>query len=140
MSETSKQTPKAEFESAVTQTMPNRRQRRAALKHQGYLKQKSKLSFKDWLSICRDFQKRGREIHEANVEAADKAIYAKYEEIENNKIAAWKEEGYTKKEIEELREAHASLMIKDKENWHRDKKKARNTIKSLRSKLYKRKS
>jgi hypothetical protein len=30
-------------------------------------------------------------------------------------------------------------MIKDKENWHRDKKIARNTIKELRSKLAKRK-
>jgi|MDSV01.3.fsa_nt_gb hypothetical protein len=139
MSETSKQSPKAEFESNVTPTMPNRRQRRAALKHQGYLKQKSKLSFKDWLSICRDFRKRGKEIHEANVEAADKAIYARYEEIENNKISEWKEEGYNKDEIEKLREAYASLMIRDKENWHSDKKKARNTIKELRSELYKRK-
>ena len=124
----------------ANQTIPNRRQRRAAMKHQGLLKMKSKLPFKEWLNICRQTREKGMEIHEANTEAADKAIYAKYEEIENNKISSWKEEGYNKDEIEKLREAYASLMIKDKENWHTDKKKARNTIKELRSKLYKRKS
>jgi hypothetical protein len=31
-------------------------------------------------------------------------------------------------------------MIRDKENWHRDKKIARKTIKDLRTELYKRKS
>ena len=123
-----------------TSTMPNRQQRRAAMKHQGILKMKSKLSFKEWLEICKQTREKGQEIHEANVEAADKSIYAKYEQIENNKISEWKEEGYTKKEIEELREAYASIMIRDKENWHRDKKIARKTIKDLRTKLYKRKS
>jgi len=123
-----------------TQTIPNRSQRRMAMKHQGILKMKSKLSFKEWLEICKQTREKGKEIHEANIEAADKAIYAVYEKIENSQIANWKDEGYTKKEIEELREAYASIMIRDKENWHRDKKIARNTIKELRSKLYKRKS
>jgi len=124
----------------TNQTIPNRSQRRMAMKHQGLLKLKSKLSYKEWLDICKQTREKGKEIHEANVEAADKAIYAKYEEIENNKIAEWKEEGYTKDEIEKLRGAYASIMIRDKENWHHDKKVARNTIKELRSKLYKRKS
>ena len=105
-----------------TSTIPNRQQRRLGMKHQGLLKMKSKLSFKQWLDICKQTREKGKEIHEANVEAADKAIYAKYEEIEK------------------LREAYASIMIKDKENWHRDKKIARKTIKDLRTKLYKRKS
>jgi len=123
----------------TNQTIPNRRQRRAAMKYQGFLKQKSKLPFKQWLELCRETRKKGKEIHEANLEAVDKAIYATYEKIESNKMAEWKEEGYTKEEIEKLREAYASIMIKDKENWHRDKKIARNTIKELRSKLAKRK-
>ena len=120
-------------------TVPNRRQRRAAMKFQGFLKQKSKLPLKQWLELCRETKKKGEEIHEANLEAMDKSIYAQYEKIESAKMAEWKEEGYTKDEIEKLREAYASLMIKDKENWHRDKKIARNTIKELRSKLAKRK-
>jgi|TARA_R110001599_G_scaffold35652_2_gene112464 hypothetical protein len=121
-----------------TQTMPNRSQRRLAMKYQGILKMKGKLPLNEWSEVCKQTREKGKEIHEANVEAADKSIYAKYEEIENKKISQWKEEGYTKKEIEELREAYASIMIKDKENWHRDKKIARNTIKELRSKLTKR--
>jgi len=120
-------------------TVPNRRQRRAAMKFQGFLKQKSKLPLKQWLELCRETKKKGEEIHEANLEAMDKSIYAQYEKIESNKMAEWKEEGYTKDEIEKLREAYASIMIKDKENWHRDKKIARNTIKELKSKLAKRK-
>ena len=90
------------------QTIPNRRQRRAAMKNQGILKMKSKLSFKEWLEIV--------------------------------KIANWKEEGYTDKEIEKLREAYSLIMVKDKSTWHADKKLARKTIKELTSTLYKRKS
>ena len=124
----------------ANQTIPNRRQRRAAMKHQGILKMKNKLSFKDWLEICKQTREKGKEIHEANVEAAEKSIYAKLEQVENNKIAYWKEEGYTDKEIEKLREAYSLIMIKDKSTWHADKKLARKTIKELTSALYKRKS
>jgi len=124
----------------ANQTIPNRRQRRAAMKHQGILKMKSKLSFKEWLEICKQTREKGKEIHEANVEAADKSIYASLEKIESNKISQWKEEGYTDKEIEKLREAYSLIMIKDKSTWHADKKLARKTIKELTSALYKRKS
>ena len=124
----------------TNQTIPNSRQRRAAMKHKGILKMKSKLSFKDWLEICKQTREKGKEIHEANVEAAEKSIYAKLEQVENNKIAYWKEEGYTDKEIEKLREAYSLIMIKDKSTWHTDKKVARKTIKELASKLYNRKS
>jgi hypothetical protein len=122
------------------QTIPNRRQRRAAMKNQGILKMKSKLSFKEWLEICKQTREKGKEIHEANVEAAEKSIYAKLEQFENVKIANWKEEGYTDKEIEKLREAYSLIMVKDKSTWHADKKLARKTIKELTSTLYKRKS
>jgi len=122
------------------QTIPNRRQRRAAMKNQGILKMKGKLSFKEWLEICKQTREKGKEIHEANVEAAEKSIYAKLEQFENVKIANWKEEGYTDKEIEKLREAYSLIMVKDKSTWHADKKLARKTIKELTSTLYKRKS
>ena len=124
----------------ANQTIPNRRQRRAAMKNQGILKMKSKLSFKEWLEICKQTREKGKEIHEANVEAAEKSIYAKLEEVETVKIANWKEEGYTDKEIEKLREAYSLIMVKDKSTWHADKKLARKTIKELTSTLYKRKS
>ena len=124
----------------ANQTIPNRRQRRAAMKHQGILKMKNKLSFKDWLEICKQTREKGKEIHEANVEAADISIYASLEKIESNKIAQWKEEGYTDKEIEKLRDALALITIKDKSTWHKDKKEARKVFKELRENLYKRKS
>jgi hypothetical protein len=124
----------------ANQTIPNRRQRRAAMKHQGILKMKSKLSFKEWLEICKQTREKGKEIHEANVEAAEKSIYAALESAEAIHISRWKEEGYTDKEIEKLREAYSLIMIKDKSTWHADKKVARKTIKELASKLYNRKS
>ena len=124
----------------TTQTIPNRRQRRMAMKHQGILKMKSKLSLKDWIKVCKQTREKGHEIHTANTEAAEKTIYAGLEAAENIHISRWKEEGYTDKEIEKLREAYSFLMIKDKSTWHTDKKVARKTIKELASTLHKRKS
>ena len=61
----------------TNQTVPNRRQRRAAMKHQGLLKMKSKLPFKEWLSICKQTREKGEEIHQANVEIAERALVQK---------------------------------------------------------------
>ena len=122
------------------QTIPNRRQRRMAMKHQGYLKQKSNLSLTAWSELCKEFRIKGNEIHQANLDAAEKSMFRQLEEIESKKISSWKEEGYTDKEIEKLREAYSLIMIKDKSTWHTDKKIARKTIKELSSALYKRKS
>ncbi len=122
----------------TNQTIPNRRQRRAAMKHQGILKMKSKLSLKQWSEFCKQTREKGKEIHAANVEAAEKSIYASLEAAELIHINRWKEEGYTDKEIEKLREAYSLIMIRDKSTWHTDKKVARKTIKELSSALYKR--
>jgi len=122
----------------ANQTIPNRRQRRAAMKHQGILKMKSKLSLKDWLEVCKKTREKGNEIHTANLENADQALSAKLEELESIKMSQWKEEGYTDKEIEQLREVFAMTMVKDKSTWHTDKKVARKTLKELRLKLQER--
>ena len=119
----------------TNQQMPNRSQRRKAMKFQGFLKQKGKLSLTEWSKICKETAKHGKEIHTANVDAVDKYVYSKLEAVENIKIAKWKEEGYTDKEIEQLREAYSLIMIKDKTTWHTDKKIARKTIKELSLKL-----
>jgi len=124
----------------ANQTIPNRRQRRAAMNYQGILKMKSKLSLKEWLEICKQTREKGNEIHAANVEAAEKSIYASLEAAELIHINRWKEEGYTDKEIEKLRDALALITIKDKSSWHKDKKVARKTFKELREKLNSRKS
>tara|TARA_R110002072_G_scaffold49332_1_gene134165 strand:+ start:571 stop:963 length:393 start_codon:yes stop_codon:yes gene_type:complete len=126
----------------TTQTVfiPNRRQRRTAMAHQGLLKQKSKLSLAEWYKLCSEIKIKGNEIHEANIERDEKSNFARLEEIESVNISNWKEEGYTDKEIEQLREAYSIFMIKDKSTWHKDKKVARKIIKELSSTLYNRKS
>jgi hypothetical protein len=120
-----------------TARIPNRTQRRLAMKHQGLLEQKRNLSLSDWSKLCREIRSKGQEIHQANVERNDKAIFAKLEEIESKKISTWKEDGYTDKEIEKLREAYSLIMIKDKSTWQADKKVARDIIKEARLNLQK---
>ena len=124
----------------ATQTviMPNRSQRRKAMAHQGFLKQKSKLSFTEWSKLCKELRIKGNEIHQVNVERSEKSNFERLEEIESTKISNWREEGYTDKEIEQLREAYSFFMIKDKSTWHADKKVARKTIKELSLKLQER--
>tara|TARA_S200002703_G_C3768602_1_gene236624 strand:+ start:930 stop:1304 length:375 start_codon:yes stop_codon:yes gene_type:complete len=123
----------------MTQT-PNRRQRRLAMKYQGILRAKSKISFKDWMEVTSESVKKGREIHAANVDAAEKAIAEQLEAAEERKIVAWKEEGYNDKEIEMLREANAILTIRYKDTWHTDKKTARKLTREARESLNKRKN
>ena len=124
----------------ATQTviMPNRSQRRKAMAHQGFLKQKSKLSLSEWSKLCKELRIKGNEIHQVNVERSEKANFERLEEIESTKISNWREEGYTDKEIEQLREAYSFFMIKNKSTWHADKKVARKTIKELSLKLQER--
>jgi hypothetical protein len=121
-----------------TAGIPNRQQRRTAMKHQGLLIQKRNLKISEWSALCKEIRSKGTEIHKANVERNDNANFARLEEIESRKISVWKEEGYTDKEIEKLREAYSLLMIKDKSTWHTDKKVARNIIKEVRLSLQKR--
>jgi len=122
------------------QNIPNRRERRAAMKYQGMLKAKSKLPFKEWMKMTSETLKAGKEIHAANVDAVDKSIAQQLEDRETAMIENWKELGYTKEEIEKLREATATMMVKDKENWHRDKKIARKIFKEVNESYYKRKN
>ena len=121
-----------------TSGIPNRSQRRMAMKHQGLLKQKRNLSLSDWSKLCTEIRIKGNEIHQANVERNENAMFARLEEIEAKKISQWKEEGYNDNEIEQLREAHALTAIKDKNTWKADKKKAIDIIKETRTNLQQR--
>jgi hypothetical protein len=79
--------------------MPNRSARRAYLKGAGALKKKSTMPIKDWLEVVRDTIKEGRRIHDANVDANDKAIHAWYEKKEAD-IREWlRESGKNEEEI-----------------------------------------
>lgn len=110
-------------------SMPTRRERRAAMKYQGILKMKSKLPFKQWCEFTTNTQKAGREIFEANRDSVDKSIAEQLEAIEIKLISTWKDMGYTESEIESLREANAILTVRDRETWSTDKKVARKLIK-----------
>ena len=120
--------------------IPNRRERRAAMKYQGMLKAKSKLPFKEWMKMTSESIKAGKDIHAAHLDATDKAMAQQLEDRESKMIEDWKEFGYNDKEIQKLREANATMAIKDKENWHRDKKIARKLLKEVRESYYKRKN
>jgi pyruvate kinase len=122
------------------QNIPNRRERRAAMKYQGMLKAKSKLPFKEWMKMTSETIKAGKEIHAANVDAIDKKLTQQLEDIDAKNVEKWTEEGYTKKEIEKLREASAILAVRYKETWQEDKKVARKLMKEVRESYYKRKN
>jgi|TARA_R100001509_G_scaffold41189_1_gene22039 hypothetical protein len=122
------------------QNIPNRRERRAAMKYQGMLKAKSKLPFKEWMKMTSETLKAGKEIHAANMDAADKSITQQLEDREAKLMEGWKEQGYNKEEIEKLREADAILTVRYKESWHQDKKVARKLMKEVRESYYKRKN
>ena len=122
------------------QNIPNRRERRAAMKYQGMLKAKSKLPFKEWMKMTSETLKAGKEIHAANMDAADKRLTQQLEDMDAKNVEKWTEEGQTKKEIEKLREASAILAVRYKETWQEDKKVARKLMKEVRESYYKRKN
>ena len=109
--------------------IPNRRERRAAMKHAGLLQQKSHLPYKEWLAANKESRKSGEEIHQHNLEERDKKLSEYLEDKESNAIGMWKGEGYNDAEIKLLREAWAIYAVKDKETWHEDKRHARKLMK-----------
>ena len=109
--------------------IPNRRERRAAMKHAGVLKQKRHLPYKDWCSLTREIRQRGNDIHQQNSEEREKKLTEYLEDKESNAMGFWKEDGYNEKEIKMLREAWAIYAVKDKETWHQDKRTARRLMK-----------
>jgi len=120
--------------------IPNRRERRAAMRYQGVLKAKSKLPFAKWMELIRETNKQGKEIFETKRDAMEQSVSDQLEAKELSLIESWKEQGYTAKEIEKLREVWATLTVRDKETWHTDKKVARQMLKELSEALYNRKN
>lgn len=64
--------------------LPNRRQRRMALKYQGILKAKSKASLKEWSEYVRENINAGKEIHAANVDRMESEATEKKDQREEN--------------------------------------------------------
>jgi hypothetical protein len=89
-------------------TFLSRRQRRYMLKERGILKQISKLSF---------FSETRTKIREQNREQGRQKLESVKE--------TWSNVGYNAEEIAKLEEAWALTVIRDKETWREDRKKAR---------------
>ncbi len=114
-------------------TIPNRRQRRAALKFQGILKKKKELSVTEWMAFNTESIAKGKEIFNANADAVDKRIAEILEDRELKAIETWKELGYNQPEIDLLREAFAISAVKNKETRKEDKKKVKEIYKTVNS-------
>jgi hypothetical protein len=111
--------------------IPTRRERRMAMKYQGILKAKSNATFSKWLEFTKSSIKNGIEIFKANETEVEKSVAEQLEAKELILIENWKTEGYNEAEIEKLREAYATLTIRQLSTWHTDKKIARNLIKEV---------
>ena len=109
--------------------IPNRRQRRSAMKFNKFFKIKNSLSFKDRANFTKENIKRGNEIFNKNQKNVENSINTQLEEIEKKRIQYWNDVGYNENEIKMLKEANVITSVKYLETWHEDKKTARKLMK-----------
>ena len=94
---------------------PNRRQRRAYLKAAGMLKAKNELTFKEWSEYTSENIKKGRELHEKNVDAYEKQVYEQLQEKENSMVKFWKENGFDQTRIDKFLDDWYKVVFRKKE-------------------------
>jgi len=85
--------------------IPNRKQRREAMKYQGALKMISGASYKKKAEIRQSQLARGRDMHTANIDYVDRERFARLEVKEAAMMKTWRDLGYNDTEVEMLREA-----------------------------------
>ena len=109
------------------QIPPSRRQRRAMLKQNGVLRALSKLSFFHPVKkqIREQNREAGRKIHQMHLDRIESMQSTFYEERLQSAKSTWFGIGYNKEEVAMLEEAWALTVIKDKETYREDKKRAR---------------
>ena len=108
-------------------TFLSRRQRRYMLKERGILKQISKLSFfsETRTKIREQNMEQGRKMHQAWLDHIEKQQGEALEQRLESVKETWANIGYNPEEISKLEEAWALTVIRDKETWREDRKKAR---------------
>lgn len=108
-------------------TFLSRRQRRYMLKERGILKQISKLSFfsETRTKIRQQNMEQGRKMHQAWLDHIEKQQGEVLEQRLESVKETWANIGYNVEEIAKLEEAWALTVIRDKETWREDRKKAR---------------
>lgn len=120
----------------------NRRQRRYMMKQNGMLKYLSKLNFfhPTRAAIRRQNMENGRKMHQANVDAIEKAQAERLEAALERMKETWSNIGYNKKEMKMLEEAWAMTAIKDKDTYREDKKESKRLMKKAADSLASRKN
>lgn len=94
---------------------PNRSQRRAYLKSAGILNAKNQLNFKDWSALVTENIKKGREMHEQNVDFYDKQVSEQLQAKETSMVSSWKEMGYSQEQIDKFLESWYSSVFRNRD-------------------------
>ena len=94
---------------------PNRRQRRAYMKAAGMLKAKNELNFKEWSEYTSENIKKGRELHDKNMDAFEKQVYEQLQEKENSMVKFWKENGFDQSQIDKFLDDWYKVVFRKKE-------------------------
>ena len=121
-----------------TSRMPSRRQRRDVMRYQGILGIINKLSYVKRAEIRQSNLAKGREIHAANVDAADKAKYGVLEDRQIKMTETWKGIGYNDEEIEMLKEAWSITAVGGA--TREDKKEKRELLKKAKASMLQRRA
>jgi len=108
-----------------------RRQRRYMLKQQGALKYMQSLSFSDKAELRRQNIENGRKLHQQHLDAIEKRNHEMLEEKLVSLKESWTAIGYNKEEQDKLEEAWALGIVKDKETYRADRKKAKALYKEV---------
>lgn len=104
---------KTEQKSNSENTRHNRRTRRAFMKRSGMLKYKNSLRpfSKEWLEWYREKREEGKKLHQQHLEFVERQQYEQLQRMEDGIVKTLKENGYSKKEIDEYLESWYETVI-----------------------------
>jgi len=108
-----------------------RRQRRFYLKQQGALKYMKSLSFNDRAELRRQNIENGRKLHQQHLDIIEKRNHEMLEAKLESLKESWTAIGYNTEEQDKLSEAWILGVVKDKETYRADRKKAKALYKEV---------
>lgn len=108
-----------------------RRQRRFYLKQQGALKYMKSLSFNDRAELRRQNIENGRKLHQQHLDIIEKRNHEMLEAKLESLKESWTAIGYNTEEQDKLSEAWILGVVKDRETYRADRKKAKALYKEV---------
>jgi hypothetical protein len=108
-----------------------RRQRRFYLKQQGALKYMKSLSFNDKAELRRQNIENGRKLHQQHLDIIEKRNHEMLEAKLESLKESWTAIGYNTEEQDKLSEAWILGVVKDRETYRADRKKAKALYKEV---------